>query len=393
MGVEGDVRAYDALSGHARLADLADVAHTVMTSAAEAHRTGNPSRRALDLAGQRSLHREDAGTPFGNALDVLDRGPQGPDERSLARALAAHALAAHRPNQGEEAVAAHDLLWLAANSPYDALGLIDRALGGDAPRLWTAIHDALRNGLANVLGPPPLVPLAGPQSSRSSLPPLGSPPRSSLPPLPSAPPATAAAASVRPVAAPVSGVMSPAPRGPVATALLGLTGVLFVWHAARLFGRFALAYRTPAEVAVSDDGGVRVRWHVELLGRTLRDCDVLVPRATLARAAREVRFSGAALYGGLFALALGSYVGVSAFVDGVRAASPALLVAGLGIIALGLGLDFVFTCVLPAARGRCRVLFVPRRGAKLCVSEVDRAHADAMLANLASGFEPSAPRA
>lgn len=352
MGVDGDLRAYDALSSHPRLGDLADLAHQVMTSAAEAHRTGTPSRRALDLAAERSLARPDAATSFGNALDVLERGPQGGDERSLARALAAHALAVHRPREGEETLAAHDLLWLAAHTPYDALGLVNRALGPDGPRLWTAIHAALESGLANVLGPAPLP---------------GAPARTTSRP----PPAT-----------PVSGVMAPAPRGPVATALLGLTGVLLLWHAARLFGRFALAYRAPAEVALSEDGGVRVRWHVELLGRTLRDCDVLVPRATLARAAREVRFSGATLYGGLLALAIGSYVGVSAFVDGVRAASPALLAAGLGIVALGLGLDFVFTCVLPATRGRCRVLFVPRRGAKLCVGEVNRARADAMLANL-----------
>ena len=50
MGVDGDLRAYDTLSSHPRLGDLADVAHQVMTSAAEAHRTGTPSRRALDLS-------------------------------------------------------------------------------------------------------------------------------------------------------------------------------------------------------------------------------------------------------------------------------------------------------------------------------------------------------
>ncbi|HEX4447083.1 MAG TPA: hypothetical protein VH044_10115 [Polyangiaceae bacterium] len=353
MGVDGDVRAFDALSQHARLADLVNLTHAVMTSAAEAHRGGRPSRRALDLAAERSLSHDDAATAFGNALDVLDRGTAEGDERSLAHALAAHALAAHRPRVGEENLAAHDLLWLAAYTPFDAIGLLDRALGDDAPRVWTAVNEALRAGLSAVLGPPPVA--ASP---------------------------VAPSASPSPTAPPVAGVMAPAPRGPVATAVMGLTGVLFVWHAARLFGRFALAYKAPAEVALTDDGGVRVRWHVELLGRTLRDADVLVPRATLARAAREVRFSGAALYGGLFALALGSYVGVSAFVDGVRAASPTLLAAGLAIVALGLGLDFVFTCIVPSARGRTRVFFVPRRGRPLCVGDVDRARADAMLAAL-----------
>ena len=166
------------------------------------------------------------------------------------------------------------------------------------------------------------------------------------------------------------------------TALLALTGILLVTHTARLFGRLALAYKAPAQVVLSEDGGVRVRWRVEMLGRTLFDRDVVVPRAGLGRATREVRFSGLTLYAGLLALVLGSYVGVSAFVDGVRSASPALLATGLLVVALGLSLDFVFTCMVPAARGRCRVLFVPRQGRHLCVGDVDQARADSMLGRL-----------
>ncbi len=350
MGADGDVRAYDALSQHPRIADLEALAHALMTSAAEARRSGRPSRRAVDLAAERTLSRDDAATPFGNALDVLDRGPNSADERSLAHALAARALAAHRPNAGEEVLAANDLLWLATHTPFDALGLLDKALGPDATRLWNAILDVLRGGLAGTLGPLPAPPTPAPRGPSE----------------------------------PLLGEMAPAPRGPLATALLAVTGVLLVTHAARLFGRIALAYKAPAEVALSDDGGVRVRWRIELLGRTLRDRDVLVPRGGLWRAAREVRFSGAALYAGLLALVLGSYVGVAAFVDGVRAASPALLGAGLLIIALGLSLDFVFSSAVPGARGRCRVVFVPRTGRRLCIGDVDQARADSMLGRLSS---------
>jgi hypothetical protein len=348
MGADGDVRAYDALSQHARIADLGAVAHALMTSAAESRRSGRPSRRVVDLAAERAISRDDAVTPFGNALEVLDRGPRNADERALARALAAHAVAAHRPkDHTEEVLAANDMLWLAVHTPFDALGLLDKALGNEAPRLWTAILEVLRGGIGGVLGPLP-------QGS-----------------------------AARGPAEPLVGQMAPAPRGPVATALLALTGVLLVAHAARLFGRVALAYKAPAEVVLSDDGGVRVRWRIEMLGRTLLDRDVLVPRTALGRATREVRFSGLALYAGLLALALGSYVGVSAFVDGVRSASPALLATGLLIVALGLSLDFVFSCIVPAARGRCRVLFVPRQGRHLCVGDVDQARADSMLGRLA----------
>jgi hypothetical protein len=177
--------------------------------------------------------------------------------------------------------------------------------------------------------------------------------------------------------------MVPCPRGPVATALLALTGILFVVQGVRLLGRLALAYRKPAELTLADDGGVRVRWRVELLGRTLRDRQALLPRAALLRATREIRYPRLALYAGLLALAVGSYIGVTAFVDGVRAASPSLLASGLAIFALGLALDFALSSIAPGARGRCRLLLSQRGGAALCLGGVDPQRADAILAHLA----------
>ena len=180
--------------------------------------------------------------------------------------------------------------------------------------------------------------------------------------------------------------MSPAPHGPVATTLLALSGIMFVMHAARLFAKVALAYKRPAEVIVVDQGesgGLRVRRRIELLGRTMRDRDVLLPRSALLRASREVRYPRMALYAGLLSLAVGSYLGVSAFVDGVRAASPSLLASGIAIVAVGVAMDFALSSIWPSARGRCRVLFIPRDGSKLCIGGVDTRRADAMLARLA----------
>lgn len=195
-----------------------------------------------------------------------------------------------------------------------------------------------------------------------------------------------ARSSASPPVGPLVGEMAPPPRGPIATTLLALTGVLLVLHATRLFAKVALAYKRPAEVVVLDDGesgGVRVHWRVELLGRTIRDQEVVVPRAALLRASREVRFPRLAVYVGLLSLAVGSYVGVATFVDGVRAASPSLLGSGIAIIGVGVALDFALSSIWPGTRGRCRMLFVPREGAKLCVGGVDTHLADAALARLA----------
>jgi hypothetical protein len=100
------------------------------------------------------------------------------------------------------------------------------------------------------------------------------------------------------------------------------------------------------------------------------------------RAVREVRYPRLAFHAGLLALASGSYVGVSAFIDGARAASPSLLAAGLCMMTLGLAVDFVLSVVAPGARGTCRVVLVPRDGAKLCIGAVEVSRADALMDRL-----------
>ena len=81
----------------------------------------------------------------------------------------------------------------------------------------------------------------------------------------------------------------------------------------------------------------------------------------------------------LFALAIGSYVGVSAFVDGARAASPSMLLTGLVVVALGIALDFALGAIRSGARGKCLVAFQPSRGSKVCLSGVDPKSADSAL--------------
>lgn len=180
------------------------------------------------------------------------------------------------------------------------------------------------------------------------------------------------------------GEMMPTPRGELATALLALTGILLLARGARLLARYVLAYRRPAELSLSDDGGLRLKWRTEMLDRTLRDGDVHVPRGSLVRASREVLYPRLAAYAGLLALVTGSYLGVSTLVDGVRAGSPSLIADGLVVVAAGLGLDFLATVLVPGFQGRCRIVVVPRDGQRLCIGAVDVERADAFLARLAS---------
>jgi hypothetical protein len=393
MTTDVDLRAFDALGKSARLGDLVAITRAVAQSALTTKRVAwEDAARVAELARQTNLTHEEATTPFGDALAVLERGPSDDAERGLACALMAHALAELPPKGREdEDRAASDLLWLAANTPFDATGLLDRALGDAAADLWDAIADrvrrfdqgrgdhAKREGIDRGGALVGALALATSTSDSAKRHVAALSVEARDPKLRRALVGGGAAAATDET---IAGEMASAPRRPWTTAVLAVFGILLAVHAVRFFARIALAYRRPAEVLLSATA-VRIRYKTQLLGRTFRDREVVIQRTGLVRATREVRYPGAAFYAGLFALAIGSYFGVATFVDGVRAASPSLLAVGLLVVAAGIGVDFVLASIAPGARGRCRVLFVPRDGRAVCVGDVDRTRVDAALSRIA----------
>jgi hypothetical protein len=389
MGFDADLRAFDALGAHDRLADIAAMTWSVMAAAIDGDSPEARAKAAAEQAAALGLTREQATTPFGNVLDLLERGPEDAAERTLARALAGRALAARPPSRSEDSDrAAGDLVWLAARTPFDATGLIDRALDGpQASAMWDAMAERVR------------------RADQGTLPTLGSAEGLVAAVALACSDSETAAGRIRALAAEVRepklayvlgqarariapsaviGEVAPRPRGPFFTAILGLTGISALLHIARWVGRWLLAYRKPAQVTLSGDGGVHVKWRTELLGRTLRDHEIFLSRGEIARASRELRYPALGLYTGLMALAVGSYVGMSTLIDGVRAESPSVIATGLAVMALGLGADFALSSLIPGSRGRCRMVVAPRRGAPLCVG-MDIASADALLARLSAG--------
>ncbi len=384
---EDELAAFDALAKHPRLTDLGALTREIAGGAAAAHRLEwKDGARLKARAAELKLTEGDAASDFGNALAVLERGPENERERALASALYAHAVAESPPKGREqEDQAVGEALWLAANTPFDATRLFDRALGEGADELWDALADRVRGTLRGaalgrgeaILG---CAALAASSSERA---------RQHA--------ATLASQLKDPVLARVltprtreaaseeehlSGELAAVPQGPALTILLAVTGILLILRGASLFARLALAFRRPAEVTLSE-ASVRIRSRTVLLGRTLSDRELVFPRSALARAVREVRYPRLGLYVGLLALALGSYFGMSVFVDGVRAASPSLLLTGLLVIAAGVGLDLVLGSLLPGATGKCRVVLMFLRGPAVCVAWVDADRADRALAKLA----------
>jgi hypothetical protein len=375
--------AYEVLARSARLTDLAALTTKVVTEAARSRVADWAfSSKVKALAEEAGLARTDAETKFGNALDVLSTGGEGAAERALGAALWAHALGATNAESRSSESVAGDVLWLATHTAFDATVLLDRALGDDAAPLWGAIGERIRridHGEGGALGRGEAV-LACASLGGSSAPKARELCRTLCRELRD--PVLVKLLTVRPEGTPsalkLDGEFVSAERGPFLTSLLAFTGILFAVHAASAAARLVLRFRRPAEVTLTESG-ILVKTRTEMLGRVLREREHVIPSSGLVRVAREVRFPGLAFYTGLLALAVGSYVGVRAFVDGVRSASPSLLLVGIAIIAAGITADFALRSLIPAARGRCRVLVVPKAGRALAIAEVDAAHASDIL--------------
>ncbi len=373
------------LAGHPRGDELARLVHAVAFSCADERKTTLPDG-VEDAAAQLSLSMKDADTSHGNvitALQSVSSSQARPGTRALLSALLARGVALSPPDGTEaERRVVEALVWVAAHTPIDALVSIDAALGSKGDGLWreaAALVRRIEDGTAAISRASAIVAAAGLASSVS---PVARAEAKTLSVDARDPVLRSLLANARAgedVAA--SGEMVPAPRGPVALVLMAITGLLVIIPVARFLGRVVLRYRRPAELRVTSTS-ITVHTKTELLGRTVREREIVVPVDQLALLARDVRYPRLALYAGLFALAVGSYVGVSLFVDGARAGSPDLLGMGALIVAVGVALDFALTNFVPVGRGRCRVLIMPQKGAAMAIGQVDPALADAALQRL-----------
>ncbi|MBK8257147.1 MAG: hypothetical protein IPK82_31305 [Polyangiaceae bacterium] len=377
----------DALAENPRGEDLARLVHSLAFSAFDEKRPVLSD--GLGEAMERlKLTAADLDTAAGHVGGALELGSAAkPAARVLLGALLARGVSQSPPDGlSAEVHIAEALVWLAAHAGADALVYIDAVLPDKTEGLWRAIADVIERADDGAL---PVVGRAGAIVAAVAL--AGSPVAStttlarSLSAKVKDPAVRALLAgpgeSPREAAGNLPGEVAPGPHNPVMFTFLALTGLLFAARAARLAGKWILRYRAPAELRV-EDSGVTVKTRTELLGRTLRERETHIPKGSLLLVRREVRYPRLPLYAGLFALALGSYFGVSVFVDGVRAGSPDLLGLGALFFALGVALDFALTHFLPARQGKCRVLVVPRKGRSLAVTNLDPALTDAALRRL-----------
>jgi hypothetical protein len=183
----------------------------------------------------------------------------------------------------------------------------------------------------------------------------------------------------------IRGRLLKAPRGPFLTALSAFTGWMLLQHLISYVSRYVLGYRAQAELSVSERG-IEIREQISMLGRKLRERTRLISLQTVRSLSREVRYARAGMYAGLAALALGSFIGMRLFVDGLRApgfSGPTMLL-GLFIVLVGLGFDFAFANWFGVSRAQCRLSIETFRGRGLYLTCDEPARVDGVLLDLAS---------
>jgi hypothetical protein len=327
-----------------------------------------------------------------NALTLVRDGAVGPVKAELFGIWGLLEFARHQSSAAETAAqCARPLLWLECNSQLPVLTIAANILDLN-------LLEALANNLSRLLDEsnseivdPPLsrgekyAALAWLQSLDASIQKLTRP--VIVPPIPipggqfqcPQPPTWVDTALT-----PLTGRLATIPSGSARTAISAFTGWLLVRQVWSWMVRIVFAYRTFAEIRLTEKG-LEVREHKSLLGRQFREKTSLIALRNVRHLTREIRYARSGTYAGLAALAMGSFLGMRLFVDGLRVPgmSGSLLWLGLAVVVGGLSLDFLLVNWLDAKRGQCRFVIIADRGPGLCLTGVESARVDAVLSALA----------
>ena len=426
-------RAAAALAALPALPRLAALGYDVLSRQAEGKSLYAGKKFAAGRAQAHGVKRNEADTPLGNVVAIVERGAESATQRALLAALFVRGFGdAVQAREGERGaliarfcehcewleLSAGQRVWpliaqllpaVLVSDVHAALGVAalqadaasagrssqdprararsagriallaesDSAAARDALGRISREHtDALIRGLAGLA-------LGGTRESNattSSAPALRGGASSSSHPPPSPGVRDSAAPGlegIEPASCSVLGVSGPRRRGPVLTVLSWASGLaLFAWLLRLVL--FAVGYRREIELLLRGDA-LRVQRTTRLFGRTLIDEQRLYPLDELSAAARTTRYPMLYLTVGTVCFALGVLLGGALGFDALRAGEPALLSwAALGIL-LGSALDLAFSVLLPAGQGRVGLDLEFGRGKRTQLSAVPLAEADRFL--------------
>jgi hypothetical protein len=137
-------------------------------------------------------------------------------------------------------------------------------------------------------------------------------------------------------------------------ALLIVTGILLITELFSLFGRYCLTLRR--HVRLTAEGASLVldtEWSI--LGKRFGRARTIAPMREISAIRLENRTRYLYMLVGLGALAVGAWVGIQWFIDGLRAGFPYLALVGAGVVAAGVLIDLGLYLLVPGGKGRSRL--------------------------------------
>lgn len=351
----------------------------VLLRQAEGKVTASPAGFVAARAAEHAVSPAQAETPFGDVLAVLERGPETPAEADLVSAFAAQGLRARLEAAGdtERAATLRGLLprldWLMTFSNVDPYLHVDatcsapvaRVVWDELARATLAEGDRDEGRIVRLLRTEVLCRTSPETRARvckdlaGSADPVVAGLARTLG-LGESAPATGEAAEA------LTGRIGPRPVGALRRALALCTGWALLRAVFGAAGRYLLGFRRTMQVTIAPRGLV-CRRKVELLGRTIRESEEVVPFAGLAAVERESRYPYLYLLVGVGGLSLGAIWGVLRIFDGIRGAYAPLALVGLAAIALGVMFDLGLSALWPAQKGRVSLtlLRAPKRWIRL----------------------------
>jgi hypothetical protein len=348
----------------------------VLLGQAQGRVTVSPAGYVAARAREHGLAAEQAETPFGNLLSILERGAESEGEADVVSAFFALGLGGRLAAEDEAkrpaALRALEpaLDWLMAYTPYDVYAHVDRLCPEPVTRLvWdelarrteeesnaAAPNDRIYRLLrTEVLGrtAPALREEICSRLASTRDPAVSALARAHLP---------GGAPSEITSSAAVVGRAGGRPAGRIRRLVALCSGYALLRAVASAVGRYLLGYRRTVDVSLAAKGVV-CKKKVELLGKTIQEGEELVPWSGLASVEREQRYPYIYLLVGVGGLALGAIWGVLRIFDGIRGAYAPLALIGLLAIALGVAFDLGLSTLWPARRGRVSLtlLRAPKR--------------------------------
>jgi hypothetical protein len=394
-------RAAQLIGDHAARARLCAFGYEVLSRQAEGGGLFAGEKFAQQRAEAHALTREDAETPLGNLLTIVERGPERGSERALLAAafvsgFADAAVAGSDERTARVARFVEHAEWLELRSSYRVLPLVERMLD---PVLTVAVYAQLG---ARVLQAPAAATPAQQRSLQAGRITLlaeakADAAQDALTRIADAKGDETAAllaayalgrklgADGEPAAVSVRGPAGAALRGVLTWLLRTVTGLSLLSWLARALMRL-VGVRREVELTLRGSA-VTLHRRLHWLGRELRNDAQLHPVGSLRLARRSARFVGVYRSLATVCFALGALVAGRLAVEAALASEPALWIWAAGLALAGGAIDLIGAAWLPGRAGRVTLEIDLGRGARGRIAQVALADADAFLAALTLELE------